>query len=89
MAKSFKLVSSMTTQPQAVVRTWEIQNFLVTDNAPIEVENIAEYLALPIGTNNINFKNPVTVQYHYISSTGKSYIYVKDDSGCAYFPPAC
>lgn len=65
--------------------TWEIQNFLVKDNAPIMVENIAEYLALPIGTNNITFKNPVTVQYHYISSTGKSYIYVKDDSGCAYF----
>ena len=65
--------------------TWEIQNFLVADNAPIMVENIAEYLALPIGTNNITFKNPVTVQYHYISSTGKSYIYVKDDSGCAYF----
>lgn len=49
------------------------------------VENIAEYLALPIGTDDIVFKNPVIVQYHYISSSGKSYIYVKDDSGCAYF----
>lgn len=49
------------------------------------VENIAEYLTLPIGTENIVFKNPVVVQYHYISSSGKSYIYVKDDTGCAYF----
>ena len=49
------------------------------------VENIAEYLALPIGTEDIVFKNPVVVQYHYISSSGKSYIYVKDESGCAYF----
>ena len=66
---------------------WEIQDFSVAEtySPPIEVENIAEYLALPIGTSNIKFKNPVIVQYHYISSTGKSYIYVKDDSGCAYF----
>lgn len=49
------------------------------------VENIAEYLALPIGTEGVVFKNPVVVQYHYISSSGKSYIYVKDDTGCAYF----
>ena len=49
------------------------------------VENIAEYLELPIGTDGIVFKNPVVVQYHYISSSGKSYIYVKDDTGCAYF----
>lgn len=49
------------------------------------VENIAEYLKLPIGTDGIVFKNPVVVQYHYISSSGKSYIYVKDDTGCAYF----
>ena len=67
--------------------TWEIQNFSVAEtySAPIEVENIAEYNALPAGTKNIIFKNPVTVQYHYISSSGKSYIYVKDDTGCAYF----
>ena len=67
--------------------TWEIQNFKLreTYTPPIEVENIAEYLALPIGTSNIIFKNPVVVQYHYISGTNKSYIYVKDDSGCAYF----
>ena len=49
------------------------------------VENIAEYLTLPIGTENVVFKNPVVVQYHYISSSGKSYIYVKDETGCAYF----
>ena len=49
------------------------------------VENIAEYLALPIGTENVVFKNPVVVQYNFISDSGNSYIYVKDDSGCAYF----
>ncbi len=49
------------------------------------VYNLAEYNALAKGTENILFKNPVIVQYHYISSSGKSYIYVKDDTGCAYF----
>ena len=49
------------------------------------VENIAEYLELPIGTEGIVFKNPVVVQYHYISGSNKSYIYVKDETGCAYF----
>ena len=49
------------------------------------VYNLAEYNALAKGTENILFKNPVIVQYHYISGSGKSYIYVKDDTGCAYF----
>lgn len=49
------------------------------------VYNLAEYNALAQGTTGILFKNPVIVQYHYISGSGKSYIYVKDDTGCAYF----
>ena len=69
--------------------TWEIQNFSVADVPIVEVNNIAEFIALENGTR-ARFKNPVTVLYDYsqysyssdyIRYTYQEYIWVKDESG--------
>ena len=78
-------ISKTTTLKAIAVKDGESSGIATAEYQCTMVENIAEYLELPIGTEDIVFKNPVVVQYHYISSSGKSYIYVKDDTGCAYF----
>ena len=81
-------ISKTTTLKAIAVLDGETSAIATAEYQCTMVENIAEYNALPVGTTGIVFKNPVIVQYHYINTgtnSGKSYIYVKDDTGCAYF----
>ena len=73
-------ITATTTLKAVVVdgdKSSEITSATYTIAAPVEVANIAEYLAKEDATV-VKFTNPVTVVYQ-----GSEYLYVKDDSGVA------